>query len=351
MRILCLISGWQTPSSRFRVLQYLPHLRRLGHTCHVAPSRPAKYERYRWLGWRGSEALRRAKRVVDVWRAAFGRYDAVLVERELFDDDQSWGEHALRRVAERLVLDVDDAVFQLHPRKFERIVPWFDTIVAGNEGLAEWMRPRNPRTVVIPTCVDLGQYAVKRAESPERPVIGWMGTRSNLRHLALVAEPLRRLAERNDFELRIVTNADLTPLTIRQEAGWQAIDFRAVPWSAESEVESLRGFDVGLMPLVDDPWTRGKCGLKAIQYLAVGVPAVVSPVGVNRQIVPDGECGYWAETSEQWFGRLSDLLDDPQLRARLGGAGRAHVERQYSVASQLDRWIAAVSGRLTPERP
>jgi glycosyltransferase involved in cell wall biosynthesis len=352
VKLLCLISGWQTPSSRFRVLQYVPHLRGAGHVCHVAAARPAKYEHYAAIGWRASGALRRVNRAVDVLRASAGRYDAVLVERELFDDDQSWGERLLRRVARRLVLDVDDAVFLLHPRKFERIAPWFDQIVAGNGALAAWLHARNPATTVIPTCVDLSLYPPAAEARGDVPVVGWMGTRSNLRHLKLLAEPLRALAAERRFELRLVTNAGVTAEELRQATGLHGVDVRLAVWSAAGEVDDLRCFDIGLMPLVNDDWSRYKCGLKAIQYLAVGVPAVVSPVGVNRDIVLDGVCGYWADGPGEWSERLGRLLDDRTLRARLGAAGREHVERNYSLSAHFEAWVEAVRGpALGANRP
>lgn len=338
MKILYLISGKRTPSSRFRVLQYVPHLRALGHRCHVAASFPPKYEHLPWIGWRASTWLRKSLRVADALRGAAGRYDIVYLQRELFHDNSLWGERMFRRLARTLVFDFDDAIFQEHPRKFADIVPRCNLVIAGNEALAERARALNPRTIVIPTCVDLQRYPPRDAHADGPPVVGWIGTSSNLKYLEIAAEGLRRLAAERRFRLRIV--CDRPELASRLPLEGVAVE--AAPWSESSEIAELMRFDVGLMPLADDEWTRYKCGLKAIQYLAIGIPAVVSPVGVNREIVrPDIE-GYWATTPDEWHAALARLLDDAELRRRLGTAGRETVAARYAIASQLPAYVAAL---------
>jgi glycosyltransferase involved in cell wall biosynthesis len=337
MKVLFLTSGRQVPSSRFRVLQYVPYLRALGHHCHVAASFPPKYEHLGWLGWRGSTWLRRSLRVADGLRSRLGGYDVVYLERGLFHDASLWGERMIRRMSRRLVFDFDDAIFQEHPEKFAQVVPCCNSVIAGNELLAERARELNPRTVVIPTCVDLRHYP-QRTASDETPTIGWIGTSSNLKYLEIASQPLRQLATERQFRLRVVCDrpklvADL-PLT--------GVNVEPVRWSESAEIAELAKFDVGLMPLADDGWTRYKCGLKAIQYLAIGIPAVVSPIGVNREIVQPDATGYWATTPDEWHAALSRLLDDAHRRARLGTAGRATVAARYSIESQLPRFLAAL---------
>jgi glycosyltransferase involved in cell wall biosynthesis len=342
MKVLFLTSGDRVPSTRFRVLQYVPHLRAAGHRCTVAHSIPQKYEYWPRLGWRPSQWIKRAVRVWHLVRARLGGYDVIFVERELFHDDTSSMEERFRRVARAMVLDVDDGVFLDHPAKFDRIVRMCDAAIAGNRFLKERIEPFNPNVVVIPTCVDLTQYQPRAdtASAGQRPVIGWMGTTGNLNYLRVMAPALRSLASRHDFDLRLVAPEE-TPLATIDLAGVRTSFAR---WDAAREVEQLHGFDVGIMPLrMDQPWDVYKCGLKLIQYMAVGTPGVASPVGVNAEILEHGVHGFLATTTDQWEESLEKLLRAPDLRRRMGAAARRRVEEAYSVQVCLPRLIETLS--------
>lgn len=343
MRILFLTTGRQTPSSRFRVLQYVPHLRRLGHRCTVAASHPPMYRHYGWLGWRRSTQLRRLLRRLDLRRLDLQHFDAVYLERELFDDD-SWDlEAAFRRRSRTMLLDVDDAIFLRHPAKFEAVARMCDAVVAGNRLLQQRIEPLNPNVAVIPTCVDLERYSVKPAKSTQsRPVLGWTGTSSNLPYLGMIAEPLRRLAREVPFELRIIAD-DAAPL---RKMDFSGVDLRFVRWRERTEIRDISAFDIGLMPLPDTEWTRYKCGLKIIQYMALGVPAVASPVGANTEIVGRGENGLLAKSADDWQQALTQLLLDREYRTVLGSAGRATVESRYSILAQLPRWVEVLEATV-----
>ena len=333
MKILFLISGHNAPSSRFRVLAFVPHLRRLGHICRVRASFPEKYGSLRALGWRPSQKLKRLVRVWHLLGAHAGGYDAIVIERGLFHDNTFSMEQRFRRLAKTLVLDVDDAVFVHFPEKFHEIARMSDLVIAGNRLLQEYVRPINPRVVVIPTCVDLELYKAKAPQpATERPVIGWMGTTANLQYLNVVAPALRRLARRRAFELRLIAGDD-GPLRSIDLSG---ISVRFITWQAASEVDELRAFDIGLMPLFPDrPWDKYKCGLKLIQYMAVGIPGVASPVGVNVDIVRSGDDGFLPDTDEQWESVLDELLSNPERRAAVGKAARAKVAERYSIQANL----------------
>ncbi len=341
MKILFLTSGDRAPATRFRVLQFLPHLRAAGHRCVVAHSLPQKYDYWPALGWRPSQWFKRGVRMWHLVRAWAGRFDVIVLERELFHDATWSMEARFRRVARAMVLDVDDAVFLEHPGKLEHIVPMCDAVIAGNRFLKEWADPLHPEVVVIPTCVDLESYTPR---PPERsagrpPVVGWMGTTGNLNYLRVMAPALRSLAARCDFELRLVAPED-TPLATLDLKGVRTTFLR---WDGRREIEHLHGFDVGIMPLrMDQPWDIYKCGLKLIQYMAVGTPGVASPVGVNSEIIDHGKNGYLAATPEQWEEHLGALVQDPELRARMGAAARRRVEEAYSVQVCLPRWIETV---------
>jgi len=213
-----------------------------------------------------------------------------------------------------------------------------DAVVAGNRFLKEWAEPLHPNVIVIPTCVDLIQYTTRDAatRAGQPPVIGWMGTTGNLNYLRVMAPALCRLASRCDFELRLVAPEN-TPLASIDLKG---VRVTYIPWDRTREVGHLKGFDVGIMPLrMDQPWDIYKCGLKLIQYMAVGTPGVASPVGVNAEIIDHGENGFLATTAEEWEEHLGRLVQDPELRTRMGAAARRRVEEAYSVQVCLPRLI------------
>ena len=334
MKILFLISGRQTPASRFRVLQYIPALQAAGHECVIAPSIPPKYQGFPLLGNRASEWPRRLFRAWDVLRAWRGRFDLVFLERELFSTDFVFLERCLRRVARKIVLDVDDAIFLQHPRKFATLVALSDCVIVGNRLLHDKVAVDHPRTVVIPTVVDLARY-LPRAEAlapatlsrTTRPIMGWTGLASNISYLEEIAPALRELARQHDFELQIVAESP-RPLARLDLAG---VRVRFIPWAEHNEIAVLQQFDIGLMPLPDTPWTRYKCGLKIIQYMALHIPSVASPVGVNVDIIRHGETGFLPTTAGEWQDALQRLLVDPGLRQRIGQAGHQTIAAGYSL--------------------
>lgn len=351
MKLLFLTSGRYLPASRFRVHQYLPALQAAGHQCVVAPSIPPKYCGFPLLGNRGSEWPRRLFRLWDVLRAWRGDFDVVHLERELFSTDFVLVERLLRRVARKLVLDVDDALFALYPRKFETLVGLSDCVIAGNPLLLKRVSALHPFTVEIPTVVDLDRYVPRPENAPvaARPVIGWTGLAGNIPYLEIVAPSLKELARQFDFEFLVVAE-DARPLGRLDLDG---VRVRFAPWAEENEISVLQECDVGLMPLPDNDWTRYKCGLKLIQYMALGIAAIASPVGVNVDIARHGESGFLADTPSQWTECLTRLLTDAELRKRVGRAGRDRVAARYSLQQTAPKFIrtleqVAAGNRETP---
>ena len=355
MRLAFLTSGRLVPSSRFRVLQFVPHLQRLGHECLVLPSRPEKYSSLPLLGFRLSGQVKRWNRRRDL--AAVERWspDVVVLERELFSDGTFDVEQALRSITKRLVLDIDDGLFVLHRHKFEVLCGLSDHVIAGNELLATRVRAINPRVTVIPTCVDVGKYS-RGVESGERRVgsqansalstphsllsLGWTGTAANIEYLDVLREPLKTLAREFPIELVVIAESD-GPLK-RLGFDREGIRTRFVRWSEANEVADLSTFDVGLMPMPENDWTRYKCGLKILQYMAAGIPAVASPVGVNSEIIRHGVNGWLATTTDEWIFVLRQLLSEPNRSIAVVEAARRTVAESYSVQAQLPRLIACL---------
>ena len=211
--------------------------------------------------------------------------------------------------------------------KIPRIVGLAHTVVAGNEYLAAWARGHSRSVVVVPTCVDTDVFAPARTQRDGAPVvIGWSGSPSTVEHLRPLLPVLERLSTRmGDPAFRHA------PLGLRGEA-----------WTPENELALLREMDIGLMPLPDDQWTRGKCGLKGLVSMSMGAASVMSPVGVNTEIVQHGANGFLPRSDDEWLDVLVRLVEDRDLRTRVGAAGRQTVMNDYSVS----RWAPLLADIL-----
>jgi len=347
VRILMLSSGDRVPSSRFRMHPFAAHFRAAGHECVVAASYPQKYDYFPKIGFRPSQFLKRSVRYAHWLGSRWRHDDVVIVDREVFDDPGLRFEERFRATTPRFVLDLDDGVFLRYPAKFDRLAEMSDLIVCGNSFIQEWAEARHRPTLVMPTCVEMAQYpaAALSGAAASPPRIGWMGTTGNIRYLQVVAGALRRLAAEREFELRVIV-PEAGPL---REVDLSGVRVEHVPWDARREVEQLSEIDIGLMPLfADNEWDKYKCGLKLIQYMAIGIAAVASPVGVNATIVDSGRNGFLAAGDEEWETALGALLTDAALRRAVGVAGRESVRQSYSVEANFPRYEAALRGLWSP---
>ncbi len=300
---------------RFRVEQYFPFLRCEG----IEP---------KWQPVEGSLQGRLAL------YHSLRDYDVVCIQRKLVSPFEFF---YLRRRARRLLFDIDDAVMyrssgasqaQSFSRrlKFRTIVRGSNVVTAGNQFLKGEVLKVDPkkRVVVIPTSVDTSLYPKKKvASNGSDVVLGWIGTKGNLKFLKELEPVFEEIGRRfPGVVLKIVSNDfyDLPSLPIIKKE-----------WRLEDENEDLISFDIGLMPLRNDLWSKGKCGLKIVQYLSVGVPVVCTPVGINCDIVTEAENGFWARDRQEWVERISTLIQDPTLRQRMGTKGIETVERGYSL--------------------
>jgi glycosyltransferase involved in cell wall biosynthesis len=200
--------------------------------------------------------------------------------------------------------------------------------MVGNNYLAEYARRFNRKVTVIPTTIDTDTYRVEPVRDTASPVIGWTGSYSTVQHLDVLRSTLSELAKRERFRVRVIGPSDYK---------LEGVEVEVVPWRSRTEVQDLAAVDIGIMPLPDNLWSRGKCGCKALQYMGLGIPAVCSPVGVNTDLIRDGENGFLANSAEEWIARLTVLLRSPELRRKLGMAGRKTVEERFSARSQVPR--------------
>nr|WP_281415450.1 glycosyltransferase family 4 protein [Pelotalea chapellei] len=205
-------------------------------------------------------------------------------------------------------------------------------VVAGNSYLAQRAREVGAKVEIVPTLIDLDRYSAKNISSDEVDLlkIVWVGSPSTIRYLKLLYKPLVELSRQFVFKLRVI-GADTFAI--------EGVNVECVPWSEATEAASIRECDVGVMPLLDSPWERGKCGYKLIQYMACGLPVVASPVGVNSEIVNNGQNGYLADTDGAWVDALGALLGDAVLRQQMGAAGRKRVEDDYCIQQVAPRMI------------
>ena len=292
--------------------------------------------------------LKRLVRRLHLTEAALRGFDIVYVDREIFDTPNHDFESRFQKVAPCFVLDLDDAVFLRYPEKFDHLIPMSDLLVAGNRLIRERFASVQPRIIEIPTCIDLDVYRpVGPRATGNPPIVGWMGTTPNLSYLKIVAPALRRLAESCAFELRLIAGESL-PL---KEIDLSGVNVRFVPWNPSTEVAELAKFDIGIMPLIDDEWSRYKCGLKLLQYMALAIPGVASPVGVNRDIVEDGTNGFLASDDDSWLKGLRALVTDADLRDRMGKTARRTVEEHYSLDVNVPKLATALEEMLREKRP
>ncbi|KPF50049.1 hypothetical protein D621_13685 [beta proteobacterium AAP51] len=322
-----------------RLFQYLPSLSAAGWRVEINALLDDKYLRRLYSGSRApySVVMGYATRLLTILSLLrpWSRPDCVWIEKELWPWAPAWFERWLLS-GHSYVLDLDDATFHFYDthrvmvlrlwfgRKIDSLMRQATVVTVGSPYLAERAIAAGAKDVrVIPTAVQLERYAVKHQRSLSvggELVIGWIGTPATAHYLKVALPALQELATKHPIRFKVI-GARIPPV-----AG-VAID--CVDWSEESEADQIAQIDIGIMPLIDSPWERGKCGYKLIQYMACGLPVVASPIGVNSTIVVPGVNGELAANDEEWVTALSKLMVEPWLRADYGRSGRSMVEQRY----------------------
>jgi len=341
------------PSSRLRFHQYVPALEAAGAQVRAEPFLDNGYvERFFASGERSRSAMARgyARRLAAIIR---GRADLIWVEKEAFPFLPGIFERAFAARGIPYVVDYDDAIFHNYDlatsplarrilgTKLDPLLACAALVTAGNDYLADYAVSHGARQVIdIPTVVDVGDYEVVEPVDDGQLRIGWIGTPGNAIYLAPVVEAINRLSNR--LRLRLVTiGAGEVPGLI--------VPHDRYAWSAQTQAMHLGQIDIGVMPLVDSPWERGKCGFKLVQYMAAGRPVIASPVGVNQQIV-QSDVGLLATSVDDWMTAIDTLARDPVRRRTMGRSARAAAEMRYSLQATAPRLVDAFAEVLATAR-
>lgn len=350
----------EVASTRYRVLAYEAALRRQGHEVLFHPFFPSEslpdiYARDRWdrkTAWFLAGAKER-------WDALSSRRaDLIFIHRELFPlglrPAMDLFQERLRRLRVPLIYDFDDAVFLPHrqnrgfigrlenPAGVSRLIGLSDAVIAGNSYLASYALRFNPAVRSIPTPVDTDRYFPIPRKDDGALTIGWIGSPSTAKYLFGLAPVFERLARRRPFRLKVIGAGRAIRIP--------GVEMDCRPWDLQTEAEEFRRCDIGVYPLWDDEWSRGKCGYKALQFMASGVPVVAADVGMNREILRDGVNGLLARTEEEWERGLSELMEDAGRRCALAEEGRRTIEERYSLRTVEPRFLEVTDSALSLSR-
>ena len=334
-------------STRCRYLQYIQYLESCGFKCTVSPLFNDEYLEKRFNVGRAG--------IVNIVLALVNRlttiifsykYDVIILHCEAFPYLTPFLEKYLAFRKIKYIYDYDDAIFHNYDQHLSRLVRWLlrekiakviagaKGVIAGNKYLANYALKVNSNVYIIPTVIDLNRFHRQRVHRPDKTfTIGWIGSPTTTKYVEMVAEALSEVCSTGDCKV-ILIGAGKVSLP--------GINVESRVWSEDDEVKDMQDFDVGIMPLTDGPWERGKCGFKLIQYMACSLPVVASPVGVNSEIVESGKNGFLAKSKADWIHALNTLRNDKELRQRMGDAGRKKIEEQYCLQVTAPKFVAVL---------
>lgn len=330
-------------SSRLRTLQYLPLLEEKGFNFTVRSLVDDAYlDRFYNNSSRSQLAILKyyTKRLLTL--SSIWRYDLIWIEGEIFPYLPAFAERFLKYIGKNYIVDYDDAIFHNYDlsnnfvlrsflsKKIDVVMKNSSCVVVGNPYLATRAKIAGAKNIqLVPTIVDKSRYVLRPKAESKRKVIGWIGSPSTQKYILDIKEALHTICKRYSARLLLVGATEDIANKL------QGIDVEIVAWSEDSENQLIQEMDIGIMPLSNGVWERGKCGYKLIQYMASGIPVVASPVGVNNDIINVSNCGYLADNTEQWTDSLDSLLSSVSHRKDFSKAGRKAVEEIYSLQVQV----------------
>lgn len=338
--------GRKAASCRYRFLQYIPYLESCGIKCTISPLFDDNYLEKKFRTGRNDivdivKAF--VRRFITIWHSH--KYDLIVIHCELFPYLPPLFEKYLTLRKIKYIFDYDDAIFHNYDQTLHMIIRWLFKekistvikgarhVIAGSQYLADYALKVNDNVEVIPTVIDIDKYPNSPSGRPSADsfTIGWIGSPSTAKYVEEIGAALSEICNNDNTKIILIGAGNMK---------LPGVNYENLEWSEDSEINNLWLFDVGIMPLSDGPWERGKCGFKLIQYMACGLPVVASPVGVNSVIVEEGKNGFLVRTISDWVRALKILRDDVELRQRMGEYGRKKVENQYCLQVTAHRFVA-----------
>jgi len=355
IKLAIFINRPKTPSSRFRILQYIPYLEERGIKCitFCAPISKFGYSPV-WMRGPIKRTFIRISQVLvylpirylQIKTAFLENYDAIFIQKPLLDWPKSFFlEKEVWEKNKNIIFDIDDALYantkgqedETKKKQIEGIVNLSKLVICGNKNISNYLGLSWKKSIILSTTVDEKKFLPKKNKNVERICIGWTGTSSNLRYLLKLRPVFKYLSNKYDLKIKIISNLDF----IKQLKTIKNIEF--CKWNEKNEIKDLQEIDIGLMPLDDNIWTRGKCALKIIQYMALGIPAVASPVGENCNVLVDGETGYFAKNLKEWGLKIEKFICNAQLRERMGKNARERFEKYFSIGANIKKFVNALN--------
>ena len=344
---VCLHRPDRSPSQRFRFEQYLDFLNSHGFECNFSWLLNERDDKIFYTkGHYFQKALIVTKSILKRWKEASNarKYDVVFVQRESLMLGTSFFEEKFAKQS-KLILDFDDSIwlpnvstynkrlaFLKDPKKTRRIIEAADLVITGNKYLADYAGQFNKNVVIIPVTIDTDIYKPVPKLVKEKICIGWSGSVTTIEHFETKIHALAKIKEKygDRVYFKVIGDGNYSS---------DILKIKGLPWIKQTEVHDMSEFDIGIMPLPDTERAKGKCGLKGLQYMALGIPTIMSPVGVNTEIIADGQNGFLADSDEEWVEKLSLLIDSFELRKKLGNAGCITVEEKYSIHANRNLYL------------
>ena len=343
----------RVPGQRFRFEQYFKYLEENGVQCELSYLISEDDDNY---FYKQGHFLKRTRLLFESLMKRYqeiktiDKYDVVYIAREVFFLGGPFFEKMIAKKNVSLFVDIDDAIWIHGVSKANRLAGIFrnakkinktmsivDTVVAGNQYIADYASKFNKNVLVFPTTIDTDKYVKEtNADRNDNVVIGWSGSFSTIKHFEILVPVLMNIKDKYGDKVTFSLIGD-------KEYQCKDLNLIGLPWSLQSEVEEISAFDIGVMPLPDDMWSKGKCGLKGLQYMSIGIPTLMSPVGVNCEIIENGFNGFLPKNEDEWFDRISELVENRELRNKLGEKGRQTVEERYSLNANKEKFLNLIT--------
>jgi len=338
----------RSPSQRFRFEQYFSFFEKNGFECRLSPLLNEKEDAIFYSEGNFFNKVRIIarcfqKRKKDIQRAH--EYDIIFIQREAFMTGTVYFEKQFKKTGKKIIFDFDDAIWIpnvsdgnkkyawiKNPSKTTEIISLSNIVITGNDHLADYAKKFNNKVHIIPTTIDTNYHTRKDITTDNGICIGWTGSHTTIQHFEHSIPVLKKLKKRYGDKIYFKVIGD--ELYSNDE-----LKIQGIKWSLQNEIEHLSEIDIGIMPLPDNEWTKGKCGLKGLQYMALEIPCVMSPVGVNCDIVSDGINGFLADKEDEWIEKISILIENPELRKTIGTEARKTVIEKYSVEANKEKYL------------